>query len=360
MVSEPRILKFFLGTNSPIGFVSRFDEITNAETLDSVFALKGGPGSGKSTLMKKVAEAALPYSDEIEYIHCASDLESLDAVIVPGLRCAVADATPPHPIEPKYPGAFEQIVALGDCWDTKKLATDRDKIIALSDGISQLHRQAGRYLAAASALMSDNARTAAQFTDMKKVQKTAARIAGHTFKSRHREGTERIRFLSTVTDKGYYTFHETAKTLADSITLLEDDYGVSAPALLDHLRRAALEAGYDIVTCYSPLAPLERIEHLFIPALSLGFMTKNRFVLPEVIPDRVINARRFTDAEGLSAYKKRMAFNRRAAAQMLTHAEAAVAEAKARHDLLEAYYAAAMDYKKLDAMGKKVVASFIK
>ena len=254
MVSEPRILKFFLGTNSPIGFVSRFDQITNARTLDKVYVLKGGPGSGKSTLMKKVAEAAMPYTEELEYIHCASDVDSLDAVIVPGLGSAIADGTPPHPIEPKYPGVFEQIIASGDCWDVKKLSTERDRVIELSDNISGLHKQAGRYLAAASALVGDNARTAAQCTDMEKVRMTAERIASRTFKNQHRKGTERVRFLSTVTNKGY----------------------------------------------------------------------------------------------------------RRAAAQMMDHAADAVAEAKALHDILETYYVAATDYKKLDTMTKRVISSFIK
>lgn len=356
-MSEPRILKFFLGTNSPMGFVSRFDEITNANSLDKVFVLKGGPGSGKSTLMKKVGSAAEGSAEEIEYIHCASDVESLDAVIVHEKGFAVADGTPPHPIEPKYPGAFEHLVAVDECWNLEKLALNREKIISIADAGTMLHKQACRYLAAASALVGDNARAAQQFTDMQKVRLTAERIASRTFKSLHKEGTERVRFLSAITDRGYFTFHETAKAVATSITMLEDDYGISAPAILEHLRASALRAGYDIITCYSPLAPFERIEHLFVPSLSLGFMTKNRFVSPDIVPDRVINARRFTDAEGIAKYKKRMAFNRRAAAQMMLHAETAVKDAKSQHDLLESFYISAMDFKKLSALSDKVMES---
>jgi hypothetical protein len=352
MVSEPKILRFFLGTHSPVGFVSRFDQITNPHLLNTLYVLKGGPGSGKSTLLKKVGQAAQNREDigEIEYIHCASDLKSLDAVVLPDLGLALADGTPPHVIEPKYPGLFERLVALGDCYDTEKLTPLREEIIATAEQSAMLHRQADRFMAAAAALLSDNARTAERFTDMDKVRKTAARIAARSLKPRHREGSERVRFLSALTDQGYHTLQDTGPALADSITLLEDDYAVSAPALLKELRQAALEAGYDIISCYSPLAPMERLEHLFIPELSLGFMTHNRLMAPDVNPDRIINARRFTDTEGLRAYKKRMAFCRKAAIQMLGHAEDSVRQARELHHHLEALYRPAMDYEHLDSL----------
>lgn len=357
MVSEPNAKKFFLGTHSPVGFVSRFDQITDPRLLDTLYVLKGGPGSGKSTLLKSIAEAAANRGDigDIEYIHCASDMESLDAVLLPEIGVAVADGTPPHAIEPKYPGLFERLVPMCGCYDTDKISEAREEILSAAEQYAQLHRQAGRFMAAAAALLSDNARTAERFTDMEKVIKTAGRIAARSFKPRHKAGSERVRFLSALTDKGYHTLCETGPMLADSITLLEDDYGVSAPALLGELRRAALDSGYDIISCYSPFAPMDKMEHLFIPELSLGFMTHNRVMAPNINPERIINARRFTDTEGLKAYKKRMAFSRRAAIQMLRHAEQAAAEAKQAHHRLEELYRPYMNYDRLKELTAPVI-----
>ena len=48
-------VRFFLGANSPRGFVSLFSQLEHGEEAWRMFVMKGGPGSGKSTLMKKVA-----------------------------------------------------------------------------------------------------------------------------------------------------------------------------------------------------------------------------------------------------------------------------------------------------------------
>ena len=58
--------------------------------------IKGGPGGGKSTLLARVYEAFAKRFDDIELIHCSSDVESVDAVIMPKIKVAVVDGTPPH------------------------------------------------------------------------------------------------------------------------------------------------------------------------------------------------------------------------------------------------------------------------
>ena len=44
----------FLGANTPKGFVSFFDELYNPYDNCSAYIIKGGPGTGKSTLMKAI------------------------------------------------------------------------------------------------------------------------------------------------------------------------------------------------------------------------------------------------------------------------------------------------------------------
>ena len=82
---------FFLGANTPNGFTSLFaDCYTKSFT---VFILKGTPGSGKSTMMKKIA-ATFPLSHEL--IYCSSDPDSLDGIIFPNEKICVLDGTSPH------------------------------------------------------------------------------------------------------------------------------------------------------------------------------------------------------------------------------------------------------------------------
>ncbi len=351
-----KTVKFFLGSNTPIGFVSRFEQIVNPSVYDRIYVIKGGPGSGKSTLIHKAAAALSAGDSETEYIHCASDVDSLDGVIFHNMQSAILDGTPPHVIEPRYPGAFEQVVPVFTCWDDEKLAQNKSVIVELIDKNTRIHEQCCRFLAAAGALIADTYRMALDFTDLPKVERVAERVAAKEFKRKARPGgKETVRFISAVTNKGVVLFSDTAKALASRICLIEDDYGVASRHLLAHLRKRALEAGYGIITCYCPMSPYDRIEHLFIPELSLGFMTANWFVCPDLVPDKVINSRRFTDAELLKARKKRLSFNRKAIRQMLGHAVSLMADAKQNHDEIEKYYMRCMDFDKVTALTEEVI-----
>ena len=96
MKIKPNAPRFFLGVNSPQGFVSRFDRLAGMEGGWRTLIIKGGPGGGKSTLLGRVYEVFAGRFDNIEIIHCSSDMDSVDAVIMPSIKAAVIDGTPPH------------------------------------------------------------------------------------------------------------------------------------------------------------------------------------------------------------------------------------------------------------------------
>ena len=96
MSDTAKPLRFFLGANTPQGFVSRFDQLADPTDGWREFVIKGGPGAGKSTLMKRVADFAAGRCGQVELIHCSSDADSLDGVILPDIKTSIADGTPPH------------------------------------------------------------------------------------------------------------------------------------------------------------------------------------------------------------------------------------------------------------------------
>lgn len=102
MSDTAKPLRFFLGANTPQGFVSRFDQLADPTDGWREFVIKGGPGAGKSTLMKRVADFAADRCGQVELIHCSSDADSLDGVILPDIKTSIADGTPPHAGAPQY------------------------------------------------------------------------------------------------------------------------------------------------------------------------------------------------------------------------------------------------------------------
>ena len=94
-------IDFFLGANSGGGFFSLYDQLGRPEDTYDLIVLKGGPGVGKSTMMKAIGAAAEKRGLDVEYIRCSGDPDSLDAVQIPQLKTAAVDGTAPHVIEPR-------------------------------------------------------------------------------------------------------------------------------------------------------------------------------------------------------------------------------------------------------------------
>ena len=84
MTAYPKI-QYFLGANAPAGFYSLYDQLIDREEAEELFILKGGPGCGKSSLMRRVGQAMDEHGLEVEYIDCSGDPDSLDAVVIPAL-----------------------------------------------------------------------------------------------------------------------------------------------------------------------------------------------------------------------------------------------------------------------------------
>lgn len=103
-------IRYFLGGNTPAGFYSLYHQLSDPERLRAVYIIKGGPGSGKSTLMRRVERHAQAAGLETQQVLCSGDPESLDALILPQLGAALVDGTAP-----------QGVVSKGHFWGTSCL-----------------------------------------------------------------------------------------------------------------------------------------------------------------------------------------------------------------------------------------------
>ena len=87
---------FFLGANSGQGFQSLFPAFCQPEDHHDLLVLKGGPGVGKSTMMRRIGRAMEERGEDVEYLYCSGDPQSLDGVRIPRIRAAIVDGTSPH------------------------------------------------------------------------------------------------------------------------------------------------------------------------------------------------------------------------------------------------------------------------
>ncbi|MBE7016376.1 MAG: hypothetical protein E7417_06145 [Ruminococcaceae bacterium] len=92
----------FFGASTPDGSVNYIEGLT--EDIKNRYYIKGRPGTGKSTFLKKLAFAAEKNGYDTEVYYCSFDRKSLDMVIIRDLSVAVFDSTAPHEVFPSRSG----------------------------------------------------------------------------------------------------------------------------------------------------------------------------------------------------------------------------------------------------------------
>ena len=138
--------EYYAAANSFSGFKSFFDEVFDRKKFERIFILKGGPGTGKSTLMKKTLQKFSDMGFACDAIYCSSDPESLDGVIIDG-KVAVIDGTAPHETDTRLPGVADEIINLGESWSSEILSKKRVKIEELNEIKKRNYNSAYKYLA---------------------------------------------------------------------------------------------------------------------------------------------------------------------------------------------------------------------
>jgi len=96
--ARPHIRHRFLGAATAQGPMHCIDSQT-ADIANRIF-LKGRPGTGKSTLLKRIASHAARHGLDHDLYHCSFDSHSLDMLVVPQAELCLMDATEPHVCEP--------------------------------------------------------------------------------------------------------------------------------------------------------------------------------------------------------------------------------------------------------------------
>lgn len=340
---------YFLGANSPTGFYSLYDQLSDPERLPALYILKGGPGCGKSTLMKRIARHAQAAGLDTELILCSGDPDSLDALLLPQRGVAVVDGTAPHVMEAQCPGAVETYVDLSRFYDRGALQAVKEQLLSVTAQYRGCYRQAYRCLGAAGALRRDLTEAAGSPELRQRLEKRAAGIISRELKHPAQSArAPRRRFLSALTHRGEVHQWDTVRVQADRVYELSDRYGL-AHLLLSPILTAARAAGHDAVVCPDPMSP-EHPAHLILPDLSLAFVSSRPDAPWPHRPYRRLRLDAMAAEQLRGADKPRLRFTRRVTDSLTRDGIAALAQAKQAHDRLEALYNPHVDFDAVTAL----------
>ncbi len=338
---------FFPAANTPKGFVSFFDELYNPYRNCEAYIIKGGPGTGKSSFMRSIASYAEKKGLSTERFFCSSDPSSLDALLIPERNISFCDGTAPHVMEPRFPGAVENIINLGDFWDNRTLRKNADEIRRLFFENSIYHRRSAAYLAAAGHINMQNRQIASEYIRREKIDSFASRFIYRELmpKKKSEPGERQKRFLSAISPQGNIFLADTVRSLCPYVVGIDDSEGVAATLIAERIGEGAIRNGYNAIYCYCPMNPAE-CEHIIIPEKGVAFVRLNG-ASAEIECNRVIHTGRFM-TDGFNENRSVLKLNRRVRDELVIESVSCLKKAKSVHDKLEKIYTEAMNFEKLN------------
>ena len=339
---------FFLGANSGQGFQSLFSRFCEPENHYDLLVLKGGPGVGKSTMMRTIGKAMEDRGETVEYLYCSGDPSSLDGIHIPRIRTAIVDGTTPHVVEPRFPTSIDRYVNLGQFYNVAAAKERRQDIICHTRTGAAAYQRAYRAFGAARQMEDSAAALVLEGLDAGKLLRRTDGIIGREMRGKGSGGGDAFRFLGSLTCQGPIWRFDSVRTLCPKIYQLQDTYGLAAP-MLQRLHAAASVRCFPSIVCPDP-EHIERIQHLLLPELGLAFVTSREGMACTCPVYRRVRLDAMVDAAHYKRYKSRLRFSSRVAGALREEGLDALREAKAAHDQLEAVYRPYVDFKGVDQL----------
>lgn len=333
--------RYFASANSKNGFVGFFDEVFGE--CDYRYILKGGPGTGKSSLMRRLGQKAEEAGHTTEYILCSSDPDSLDGVIITDLGIAMMDGTAPHVCDVSTPGIDSELINLGVYWRKNKLAAYADEIKEKSSEKSELYTKAYHTISATALMEGMIHAISKKAFYAEKAAAYAARVAA-SFKN---------------------------KTIASPRVRLMEGYGMSGRCELDAFKT---ETNYRLLPSYLLEYDLLDLIYralsakhipMYVSYRAIDAKTVNGIYLPEEkvsftigaadAGEKPVNTERFFDKSILRESKNKLRFARKCIKELEAQRDDIFARIKACHFEIEEYYKKAMNFTKLTKDTDKLI-----
>jgi hypothetical protein len=345
-----KVKNYFAGGNTAKGFHNLYD--SNLQGLDRLFILKGGPGTGKSSLMKKIGNEWLEKGYNIEFLHCSSDNNSIDGVLIPALKVGIVDGTAPHVIEPKAPGAVEEYINLGEAWDKKALAAHKNSIQRLTEQISAAFANAYATFKEALEVHDDWEKIYINSMEFQKADQLTNKLIDSFFGKMklNKKPDVRHRFLGAATPKGAVDFVPNLTEEIPKRYFIKGRPGSGKSTMLKKLAAAAEVRGVDTEVYHCGFDP-NSLDMLIFRELGIAIFdsTAPHEYFPSRDGDEIIDMYEIliepgTDDIFADIISKISAKYR----NKMNEATSWLAKAKELHDELEEIYVSAMNFEIVD------------
>ncbi|HBW34670.1 PRK06851 family protein [Desulfosporosinus sp. BICA1-9] len=357
-MSSAHIKKMFPGAVTSQGFYSYYQYMIE-QSANHIFVIKGGPGVGKSSFMKKIGQAMLEQGYDLEYHCCSSDNGSIDGIVIPQLNVALLDGTAPHVVDPKNPGAVDEIINLGDYWNEEMLKQSREEIKNCNLKVSSYFQRAYFALKEAKIALDEWKYYISSYQNWNQINQLTLKIEREIFKITPKNGgNQRHLFAWAHTPQGKTEFIDTLVKGTETLYTLIGQPGTGKSTFLARIAERAITFGLDVEYYHNTLNP-EQLDLIILPDLRIALVINAEpyayspnysGTIITLDFEQSLNSDQFMKECGEEIADCRIRVNQHIA-RALGHSK----KAKATHDLLETYYVPAMNFLGIEVKYKSVL-----
>ncbi|SHK68919.1 PRK06851 family protein [Desulforamulus aeronauticus] len=371
-MAKGKLKKVFPGGNTCRGFFSYYDHIIEPNAT-RIFSLKGGPGVGKSTFMRYIGEKMLDLGYDVEYHCCSSDNGSLDGVCIPAIGVALLDGTSPHIVDPKNPGAVDEIIHLGDFWNEDKIVENKALILKSNARVGKLFKIAYNQLAEAKAIRNELDSYYAEAINMGGVNGIIHSIAEDILEDVveddklqfAKEPKDRHLFSTAFTPQGQAHYLDTILHGLEKLYFITGDASTIGSEVVGTIARAMHMHGMDTEVYHCAFEPTA-VDVVVVPELKIAVLKNIPGIdlkiqdLPGLKKVKIKDLNQHLDPDVLAVYGKEIQCCNERLPSAIGRAISYIAAAKAEHDVMEQYYVPAMDFEAINAKRDEILERILK
>ncbi|MDO9573528.1 MAG: hypothetical protein Q7I94_00940 [Candidatus Contubernalis sp.] len=357
-----KIKEFFLGSNTCRGFYSRHQQLFK-KGYNRFFIIKGGPGTGKSTLFRNICQGLVKEGYSVELYCCASDNRSLDGLSVPSLGVVMVDGTYPHVIDPELPGVRDEIINLGSYWNEEILKNNYSEIQDHRMEISTSFDIAYRYLREAKIAYEQWQFFITRCLNLEKAIKSQNDFVMEIFdevRTMEKVSKEQRLLASAITPEGPVNKYHLILQDIENFYLLLGEPGTGKSTLLQNIYLMAQRKGLDIEAYHCGFDP-KRLDALVLPELNTAVIKHcypHNFCLSDIKKVNKVSTydlSLYLNQEKVRKFDLEIKDTRERYWDLVKLAVKNIDRARISHGKLEKYYSAAQNFSELDQLADQLL-----
>lgn len=262
-------------------------------------------------------------------------------------------ATAPHIVDPKNPGAVDEIINLGEYWNLEKIKENREEILKTNKEVGRLFTRAYKFLKATESILKDVVVKYKDAMDFGKINSITLdlidEILGNVeFKGK--AGYERHLFGTAITPNGVVEYIDTIFNDATNVYYIKGDIGTGKSTLIEKVYKNAILRGLDVEVYHTPLIK-DKIGTIFIKDINVALTISDMFKEKNY---KVVDLDKCINYDILNKYKDEIEYDKELIEKLLDNGIENIKRAKKEHDVMEKYYIPNMDFDKIEKFKVKI------